>query len=165
MEEGHAPPLHVLVHFCEDASAWLDEDPQHVLAVHCREGTERSGTLCASLLVFTRRFRAARDAIVAFERGREYQAQPCAVQGLLLPSQRRYVGYVETMVNTGMDFLGVTPKLMSSLRIDGVPAWLRRHQASRPALAVACQSRLHLPRVNMPTAGEFPDLEQRQRGV
>lgn len=130
MKDKHAPPLHVLVHFCEDASAWLEEDPLNVLAVHCKGGTGRTGMLCASLMLFTRRFSTAKAAMLAFQNRRLHtkQEESETVTAIRSPSQRRYVAYVEAMVNKGIAFLGGTAKVISQIKIDNVPQWLSEGQ-------------------------------------
>jgi hypothetical protein len=45
-----APSLKVLVEFCQQATAFLNKNPRNLIAIHCRGGKGRTGTLISALL-------------------------------------------------------------------------------------------------------------------
>lgn len=50
--DDHNPPsLKMLVAFCDDAAAFIEKHPDNVVAIHCKGGKGRTGTMVASLLI------------------------------------------------------------------------------------------------------------------
>eukprot|EP01048_Picozoa_sp_COSAG05_P011969 COSAG05_NODE_1167_length_5631_cov_3.840383_6_plen_148_part_00 len=49
--DHNAPPLELMEAFCEDAAGFLGADADAVIAVHCKAGKGRTGTMIAALLV------------------------------------------------------------------------------------------------------------------
>jgi phosphatidylinositol-3,4,5-trisphosphate 3-phosphatase/dual-specificity protein phosphatase PTEN len=49
--DHQAPPFSTLVGFCKDASEWLEKDEENVVAIHCKAGKGRTGTVIAALLL------------------------------------------------------------------------------------------------------------------
>lgn len=37
--------------FCENAKAWLDDNPENVVSLHCKAGKGRAGIMAACLMV------------------------------------------------------------------------------------------------------------------
>ena len=48
-----------MVEFCKDVRLWLAEDEQNVVAVHCKGGKGRTGTMISTYLIHTELFQAA----------------------------------------------------------------------------------------------------------
>lgn len=98
--QDHTPPtISQVVKFLNIASAWMRGDPAHVLAVHCRGGKGRTGSLCGAWMIYNdkldgpaacRRFAEARTA--DFEQGN------CNLQTVDTPSQVRYLDHVAAML-------------------------------------------------------------------
>jgi hypothetical protein len=43
LRDHDVPPLYILILFCEKATAWLNQDGENLVAVHCRGGKGRTG--------------------------------------------------------------------------------------------------------------------------
>ena len=53
--QDHTPPtMAQFVEFLNASAGWLEAAPERVLAVHCRGGKGRSGSMCCAFLLFTR---------------------------------------------------------------------------------------------------------------
>ncbi|GAA5794859.1 hypothetical protein HPULCUR_000207 [Helicostylum pulchrum] len=92
-EDHQAPPFNTLIEFCQDASEWLEMDEKNVVAIHCKAGKGRTGTVIAALLLH---LGMADNAVTAMEiYGKERTDDS---KGVTIPSQRRYVEYYHYML-------------------------------------------------------------------
>jgi len=86
--DHHSPPIDLLFKACEDMHRWLAECDMSVIAVNCKAGKGRTGTLICCYLMFCGRFT---DPTLALE---YYRVQRFTRGGgVTQPSQRRYVYY------------------------------------------------------------------------
>ena len=91
-KDHEAPPLNILRPFCEDAKKFLDEDEQNVVAIHCKAGKGRTGTLICCLLLYLKFFETAEESLLYYGLMRVG-----SVKGVTVPSQIRYVHYFESI--------------------------------------------------------------------
>eukprot|EP00966_Prymnesium_polylepis_P070608 1640849-Prymnesium_polylepis.1 len=74
--------------------------PSRMVAVHCRGGKGRTGSLCCAWLLYTRTCDDADDALNMFALERtELSLGSRKLQGVDTPSQRRYVQYVHALLS------------------------------------------------------------------
>ena len=93
-KDHEAPPLNLMMPFCEDAKKYLDEDEKNIIAVHCKAGKGRTGTLIACLLMYMDVFKTSDECLQYYGMMRVANAK-----GVTIPSQIRYVKYFEKMLN------------------------------------------------------------------
>lgn len=109
--DHHPPDMDTLLLFVADARAWLLEDEQNIVAVHCKAGKGRTGVMIAALLMAMRHpgCANAHDAIALFRARRTRDGDACRNAG-----QIRYVHYYEEV------FYGRTPppRTLRLLRIE-----------------------------------------------
>ena len=55
-----------MVHFCESVHAFLSEDDENIVAVHCKGGKGRTGTLICTWLVECGKFEEAQVSRVKY---------------------------------------------------------------------------------------------------
>ena len=67
-----APPFPVLIDFCADATLWLNASPRHVVAIHCKAGKGRTGTVIAALLLHTGIAENAAEAMALYGKKRTH---------------------------------------------------------------------------------------------
>ncbi|KAI7864341.1 protein-tyrosine phosphatase-like protein [Spinellus fusiger] len=99
-DDHQSPPFDFMLLFCQDASDWLQRDPAHVIAVHCKAGKGRTGTMIAALLLYLRIVQTAHQAMTLYGEKRTRDGQ-----GITVPSQLRYVHYFEKRLHLGNAFL------------------------------------------------------------
>uniref|UniRef100_A0A7S2ICW0 Phosphatidylinositol-3,4,5-trisphosphate 3-phosphatase n=1 Tax=Haptolina brevifila TaxID=156173 RepID=A0A7S2ICW0_9EUKA len=73
-----------------DVSAWLDDHPRNVVAVHCKAGKGRTGLMVCCLLLWRGYFKSMADALDFYAKMRTDD-----MDGVTIPSQRRFCLYFE----------------------------------------------------------------------
>lgn len=90
------PPLALFQPFCEDVQAWLEKDPEHVVAIHCKAGKGRTGVMICAYMIYAGLWSSAHGAIQFFGSARSKKGE-----GVTIPSQRRFIRYFEAMCRNG----------------------------------------------------------------
>eukprot|EP01125_Pyxidicula_operculata_P010193 TRINITY_DN3359_c0_g1_i5.p1 TRINITY_DN3359_c0_g1~~TRINITY_DN3359_c0_g1_i5.p1 ORF type:complete len:1018 (+),score=221.86 TRINITY_DN3359_c0_g1_i5:161-3055(+) len=92
-DERSPPPFDIIIPFCKDVHAFLEASPNNVVAVHCKSGKGRTGTMIACYLLYSQ------NCITSSQALRLFDTKRCVDRvGVTIPSQRRYVGYVEQLL-------------------------------------------------------------------
>lgn len=89
-DDHNPPPLKMIAPMVDDMVNYLKEDTNHVVAVHCKAGKGRTGTIIACLLLKLQAggIQSANDALRKFAVERTHNSK-----GVTIPSQMRYVHY------------------------------------------------------------------------
>jgi len=95
-QDHQAPPLDMMGQFCTDVHDWLNEHEGNVVAVHCKAGKGRAGMMICCYLIHSRLYPNALEAMIHYAKQRTYD-----MEGVTIPSQRRYVTYYADIVNYG----------------------------------------------------------------
>lgn len=85
-KDHNTPPLETMVAFANSAKAWLEEDPKHVVNMHCKAGKGRAGLMSCVLLVRVGAAQSAKEALDLYDRERVTNNK-----GLTVTSQRKFV--------------------------------------------------------------------------
>ena len=96
-KDHEAPPLNLIRPFCDDAKSFLDEDEKNVIAVHCKAGKGRTGTLICCLLLYMNVFDNSDECLQYYGMMRAENGK-----GVTIPSQIRYVNYFEKIIKDNM---------------------------------------------------------------
>ena len=99
--DHHPPPFALVPNIMASMRNWLKEDTpeqtKRVVVVHCKAGKGRSGTMACSYLVSQEGW-TKEDALARFTARR---MRPGFGPGVSIPSQLRWVNYVDTWAKTG----------------------------------------------------------------
>ncbi|CAH1444933.1 unnamed protein product [Lactuca virosa] len=120
-DDHNCPPIQLIISFCHSAYAWLKEDIENVVVVHCKAGMARTGLMISSLLLYLKFFPTAEESISYYNQKRCVDGK-----GLVLPSQIRYVKYFERVMTyfNGEDQPG-RRCMLRGFRLHRCPYWIR----------------------------------------
>ncbi|XP_037078154.1 phosphatidylinositol 3,4,5-trisphosphate 3-phosphatase TPTE2-like isoform X1 [Pollicipes pollicipes] len=119
--EDHNPPTcKDMLKFAAMSSEWLEKDEKNVIAVHCKGGKGRTGTMICVYLVDNGLFSTAEDSLSYFGYRRTDLSQGDSFQGVETPSQCRYVGYYEAIRNHKHRLPTEVELTLRSIRIWGM---------------------------------------------
>eukprot|EP00808_Paulinella_micropora_P000959 g62816.t1 len=131
--DDHNPcPFPLIEEFCIEAQNFLSQSAQNCLAVHCKAGKGRTGTLISCLLQHLKMQSSAHEALQYFAEKRTKNQK-----GVTIPSQIRYVHYYEIFLQkrraAGSDALldELVPLKWLSLdkiRLHGIPKMLESEE-------------------------------------
>ncbi|NWV84893.1 TENS3 protein, partial [Dasyornis broadbenti] len=133
----HAPLLDKVCTICKAMESWLDNDPQHVVVIHCRGGKGRIGVVISSYMHFTNVSASADQALDRFAMKKFFDDK---VSALMQPSQRRYVQFLSGLLS-GSVKMNATPLFLHYVILHGVPnldagggcrPFLKLYQAMQP---------------------------------
>lgn len=109
--DHHPPPFKLVPGIVGGMRNWLEgagdgegkngEKGGKVVVVHCKAGKGRSGTMACSYLIAECGWKAA-DALARFT---ERRMRPGFGQGISIPSQLRWVGYVDRWTQSGKHYI------------------------------------------------------------
>jgi phosphatidylinositol-3,4,5-trisphosphate 3-phosphatase/dual-specificity protein phosphatase PTEN len=88
-DDHNVPPIEKIYAFCEDASAWLDQNSKNVVAVHCKAGKGRTGMMICALLAYKYPEKLDIDTAFNFYGSR----RTLDGKGVTIPSQVRFSQY------------------------------------------------------------------------
>ncbi|CAD8105924.1 unnamed protein product [Paramecium sonneborni] len=87
-DDHQAPPFNLIVEFCITVHDWLQSNPNHIIAVHCKAGKGRTGVMICCYLLYSGKYNSSQDALAYYGLVRTLNQK-----GVTIPSQIRYVHY------------------------------------------------------------------------
>ena len=67
-KDHNTPPLETIIAFANSAKKWLDENPAHVVNMHCKAGKGRAGLMSCILLIRTGEVQSADEALDLYDK-------------------------------------------------------------------------------------------------
>ncbi|XP_058250690.1 tensin-3-like isoform X2 [Hemibagrus wyckioides] len=113
----HAPPLDKICTICKAMENWLNNDPLHVVVIHCRGGKGRIGVIISSFVHFTDISASADQALDRFAMRKFYDDK---VSALMTPSQKRYVWILTSLLSGSMK-MNTSPLFLHCIILHGIP--------------------------------------------
>ena len=116
-KDHEAPPLNLLMPLCIDVKKFLDKDVENVVAIHCKAGKGRTGTVITCLLLYLNYFDNIDDCLQYYGLMRTEDSK-----GVTIPSQIRYVYYFEKIVKNDIAYpIQFVTKAIKKLKMISVP--------------------------------------------
>ncbi|CAF2689525.1 unnamed protein product [Rotaria sp. Silwood2] len=99
IDDHNVPRLGDMIKMADSVTAWFEENEKNVIAVHCKGGKGRTGTMISVALLKTGVCQTAEEALTLFAEGRTDLRHGKQYQGVETPSQTRYVGYYDKILH------------------------------------------------------------------
>ncbi|GKT35393.1 hypothetical protein ADUPG1_008564 [Aduncisulcus paluster] len=84
--DHNPPPFQYIELFCRNVEDYLMKDPKNIIAVHCKAGKSRTGTMICCFLLHSHFSSSALSALTYYGKARTSNGH-----GVTIPSQRRYI--------------------------------------------------------------------------
>lgn len=120
IDDHNVPPLVDMLRFSASVREWMSKDEKNVIAVHCKGGKGRTGTMICVFLIDLGIFRDAEHCLGYFGDRRTDKNVASKFQGVETPSQSRYVGYYESVVRAGGKLPPETPMIITRITLHGM---------------------------------------------
>ena len=119
--DHEAPPLNLLLPFCQDATSFLEENEKHVVAIHCKAGKGRTGTFICALMIYMNIVSTADEGLAYYGMMRVGDGK-----GVTIPSQIRYVHYFEDILKKKLDLNANSRKIIiRKIKLTNIPGFSR----------------------------------------
>ncbi|KAI1893628.1 hypothetical protein AGOR_G00125670 [Albula goreensis] len=99
IDDHNVPSLEDMLKYTANVREWMLADPENIIAIHCKGGKGRTGTMVCTWLIDSDQFESAQESLDYFGERRTDKSMSSKFQGVETPSQSRYVGYYEIMKN------------------------------------------------------------------
>jgi len=109
--DHNAPPINLIAECCIDIHAWLQEDEEHMVGIHCKAGKGRTGLIICCYLLFDGTCTTSEEALVYYGNKRCKDGK-----GVTIASQKRYIRYYERVLRE-MDGIIPHPAVLTLTRI------------------------------------------------
>ncbi|KAJ7402257.1 Phosphatidylinositol 3,4,5-trisphosphate 3-phosphatase TPTE2 [Pitangus sulphuratus] len=99
IDDHNVPALQDMLKFTSSVREWMSQDEKNIVAIHCKGGKGRTGTMVCTWLIDSDQFESAKESLDYFGERRTDRSTSTKFQGVETPSQSRYVGYYEILKN------------------------------------------------------------------
>ncbi|XP_058404550.1 phosphatidylinositol 3,4,5-trisphosphate 3-phosphatase TPTE2-like [Diceros bicornis minor] len=99
IDDHNVPTLNEMLQLAKEVVEWLAQDTENIVAIHCKGGKGRTGTMVCACLIASEVFVTAEDSLYYFGERRTDKTTSSKFQGIETPSQSRYVGYFADVKN------------------------------------------------------------------
>ncbi|KAL4230685.1 Phosphatidylinositol 3 [Mactra antiquata] len=159
IDDHNVPTVKDMLWFCENARDFMAADKRNVIAIHCKGGKGRTGTIICVWMVECGIFEDAKESLDYFGDRRTDLSVGNKFQGVETPSQSRFVGYfekVKKLYNNEMPPVkelkitsfkinsiagvgnGDGSDLIIEIRLDGLPVF-----EANVAQSINCENQYH----------------------
>ncbi|XP_029387787.1 phosphatidylinositol 3,4,5-trisphosphate 3-phosphatase TPTE2-like [Mus pahari] len=97
IDDHNVPTLEEMLLFSKEVNNWMAQDPENVVAIHCKGGKGRTGTMVCACLIASEVVLNAKESLYFFGERRTDKNKSSRFQGIETPSQNRYVKYFEKL--------------------------------------------------------------------
>ncbi|KYQ90735.1 hypothetical protein DLAC_09372 [Tieghemostelium lacteum] len=118
--DHHPPSMGLLLHLIQIIHHWLTSDELNVVAIHCKAGRGRTGTVICSYLLSTELYEGQIEKVLEVFAN----LRSATGEGVSVPSQLRYIEYVNQLATKYRDISSIQNPhkyLLKSIIVNQVP--------------------------------------------
>uniref|UniRef100_A0A8D0BM09 Phosphatidylinositol-3,4,5-trisphosphate 3-phosphatase n=1 Tax=Salvator merianae TaxID=96440 RepID=A0A8D0BM09_SALMN len=121
IDDHNVPTLAEMLKFTSSVREWMEQDSENVIAIHCKGGKGRTGTMICIWLIDNNQFENAKESLEYFGERRTDKSTSSKFQGVETPSQNRYVEYyAELKFRHGLNLPPVKPLRIKSIKLYAI---------------------------------------------
>jgi len=122
IDDHNVPTIEQMFELVDDVKDWLHggDGRERVVALHCKGGKGRTGTMICAVLINNGLFKGAADTLQYFGQRRTDLNVSQQFQGVETYSQIRYVHYFQTLLQQNIRTVPSRPLLVRSVNITGL---------------------------------------------
>jgi len=123
IDDHNVPTLDQMIALVQDVRNWLSDGPEgreRVVALHCKGGKGRTGTMICAVLIDQNLFEDAGDTLQYFGQRRTDLNVSNQFQGVETYSQIRYVHYFQEVHKRGIKIVPSRPLRITNINITGL---------------------------------------------
>lgn len=120
VDDHNVPSVVEMVEFVDQVMNWLSSNEKSVVAIHCKGGKGRTGTMICILLIEFELFQNAAQSLEFFGQRRTDRNVSSQFQGVETASQIRYVTYFEKLRKLPQKFPQDVWMKIEQIRITGI---------------------------------------------
>nr|XP_020643674.1 phosphatidylinositol 3,4,5-trisphosphate 3-phosphatase TPTE2-like isoform X1 [Pogona vitticeps]XP_020643675.1 phosphatidylinositol 3,4,5-trisphosphate 3-phosphatase TPTE2-like isoform X1 [Pogona vitticeps] len=121
IDDHNVPTLEEMLKFTASVRKWMEQDEKNVIAIHCKGGKGRTGTMICTWLIHSSQFQSAQESLNYFGERRTDTSTSSKFQGVETPSQSRYVGYYATLkFKYNLNLPPVRPLRIKSIKLYAI---------------------------------------------
>ena len=124
IDDHNVPTLHQMLDFVRDAQRFIKKSDENVIAVHCKGGKGRTGSMICAYLMYTNKsqFQTGEAAREYFATRRSDMRVSAKFQGVQTPSQCRFIDYWQEIIHNYDCVIPEAPSLfIKSLKVHSPP--------------------------------------------
>ncbi|XP_042762558.1 phosphatidylinositol 3,4,5-trisphosphate 3-phosphatase TPTE2-like isoform X5 [Panthera leo] len=87
IDDHNVPTLSEMLAFTKEVDEWMAQDDENIIAIHCKGGKGRTGTMACACLIASEIFTTAEDSLYYFGERRTDKTTSTKYQGVETPSQ------------------------------------------------------------------------------
>ncbi|KAG8007972.1 Phosphatidylinositol 3, partial [Nibea albiflora] len=129
IDDHNVPSLEDMLKYTASVREWMSADPQNIIAIHCKGGKGRTGTMVCTWFIDSDQFESAQDSLEYFGERRTDKSRSSKFQGVETPSQEKFSAELDTEKEKNKTLQQDLDKILTShLKISQRYEYILQHE-------------------------------------